>query len=202
MRRQGSGTYVGRATGDEPRRGPREAHLLQRARTPARRQARAGRARAREPPLGPEPGELFGLDPDCRGHTITRVLLMDGRPGAWMRDVVHPEIRAARRVRACASARARRDGARRAARARASRSPTRARTSPRACSRSATASARRSAWTRPIAALEIDHVTSTAEGAPVDALDRRLPPALHRPARDALARGPAAGARDRPDSRA
>ena len=43
--------------------------------------------------IGPEPGEVFGLDPDSEATTITRVLLMDGQPGAWMRDVVHPDVR-------------------------------------------------------------------------------------------------------------
>ena len=49
-----------------------------------------------------------------------------------------------------------------------------------------------------LAALEIDHVTSTAEGAPVMHSDRHLPAAQPRPARDALARGRAAGAGDQP----
>ena len=66
VRRQGSGTYVGRAELDEPRRGAREARLLQRARTPARRDARTGRAGDRAARIGPEPGEVFGLDPETR----------------------------------------------------------------------------------------------------------------------------------------
>ena len=78
--------------------------------------------------LGPERGELFGLDPDTPATTFTRVLLMDGQPGARMRDVVHPEVDAALPRRACA----RRSSAARwcstCCWARACRWPTRART--------------------------------------------------------------------------
>jgi len=42
--------------------------------------------------LGPDLGQLYELDPDTRATTITRVLLMDGKPGARMCDVVHPDI--------------------------------------------------------------------------------------------------------------
>jgi GntR family transcriptional regulator len=43
-------------------------------------------------PLGSERGHLFGLDPETQATTITRVLIMDGSPGAHMRDVVHPDV--------------------------------------------------------------------------------------------------------------
>jgi DNA-binding GntR family transcriptional regulator len=42
--------------------------------------------------IGPEPAEVFGLDPDTAATTVTRTLRMDGQPGAWMRDVIHPDV--------------------------------------------------------------------------------------------------------------
>jgi DNA-binding GntR family transcriptional regulator len=37
-------------------------------------------------------GELFGVDPDTTAVHVTRVLIVDGEEGAWMRDIVHPSI--------------------------------------------------------------------------------------------------------------
>ncbi len=45
-----------------------------------------------ERPLRAETAEIFGLPADTPATQVTRVLLMDGEPGAWMRDVVHPDI--------------------------------------------------------------------------------------------------------------
>jgi DNA-binding GntR family transcriptional regulator len=42
--------------------------------------------------LGPDLGRLYELDPETRATTVTRVLLMDGQPGARMTDVVRPGI--------------------------------------------------------------------------------------------------------------
>ncbi len=42
--------------------------------------------------LSAETAELFGVAADTPATHITRVLLMDGEPGAWMRDRVHPDI--------------------------------------------------------------------------------------------------------------
>jgi DNA-binding GntR family transcriptional regulator len=42
--------------------------------------------------LGPEGGEIFGLPAETPALTVTRVLLLDGQPGSWMRDVVNPEL--------------------------------------------------------------------------------------------------------------
>ena len=51
-----------------------------------------GRLEIEEVPLGPDLGQLYELDPETLATTITRVLLMDGQPGARMCDVVHPDI--------------------------------------------------------------------------------------------------------------
>src|SRR5919107_1038077 len=61
VRRQGSGTYVGRAA-----------------------------STALE--VGPEIGELFEVEPDTKATHFTRVLILDGEAGAWMRDIVHPDV--------------------------------------------------------------------------------------------------------------
>jgi DNA-binding GntR family transcriptional regulator len=42
--------------------------------------------------VGSEVGKQLGLDADTTATAVTRVLLMDGAPGAWMRDVVHPDV--------------------------------------------------------------------------------------------------------------
>ena len=57
--------------------------------------------------IGPEPAELFGLDPATAATTVTRTLRMDGQPGAWMRDVIHPDVAMPVRGEAAAGARAR-----------------------------------------------------------------------------------------------
>jgi DNA-binding GntR family transcriptional regulator len=43
-------------------------------------------------PLGPELGKLFGFPAETTATTVTRVLLVDGQPGAYMHDVVRPDI--------------------------------------------------------------------------------------------------------------
>jgi GntR family transcriptional regulator len=42
--------------------------------------------------LGSEVGEVFRLDPDTPGWTITRTIVADGEPVAVMRDVVRPGV--------------------------------------------------------------------------------------------------------------
>src|SRR5829696_7284556 len=92
VRRQGSGTYVGRASATALDEG---LEKLVSYRELARRRGvrlELGELEIEAKRIGPEPAELFGLDPDTPATTITRTLLMDGQPGAWMRDVVHPEV--------------------------------------------------------------------------------------------------------------
>jgi DNA-binding GntR family transcriptional regulator len=92
VRRQGSGTFVGQSTSWTLDEGLEK--LVSYSKLARRRGVRLEIAELtiEEQRLGPERGELFGLDPDSHATTFTRVLLMDGQPGARMRDVVHPEV--------------------------------------------------------------------------------------------------------------
>ena len=92
VRRQGSGTFVGQAgswTLDEGLEKLVSYSELARRRGVKLEIAELSIEQRR---LGPELGELFGLDADTPATTFTRVLIMDGQPGARMRDVVHPEV--------------------------------------------------------------------------------------------------------------
>jgi DNA-binding GntR family transcriptional regulator len=92
VRRQGSGTYVGRATSTTLDEGLEK--LVSYSELARRRGVtlELGELTIDERRLGPEAGELFGLDPATLGVTVTRVLLLDGQPGSWMRDVVNPHV--------------------------------------------------------------------------------------------------------------
>jgi GntR family transcriptional regulator len=92
-RRQGSGTYVGKAMR------PTAFHEgLEVLRPYSELAARRGvRLTVRdlevaERRLGSEVAAVFGLEPDVRAWTITRTILADGEPVAAMRDVVRPGI--------------------------------------------------------------------------------------------------------------
>ncbi|MCL2418006.1 MAG: GntR family transcriptional regulator [Conexibacteraceae bacterium] len=93
VRRQGSGTFVGRVTMptafDE-----RLERLVPYSEVAARRGIRlsAEDVRIEERPVGTEVGEALGLDPSTPATTVTRTLLADGEPVAAMFDVVHPAI--------------------------------------------------------------------------------------------------------------
>jgi DNA-binding GntR family transcriptional regulator len=92
VRRQGSGTFVGRAaswTLDEGLEKLVSYHELARRRGLRLELAHLEIERCA---LGAEQARLFGLDPQTTATTITRVLVMDGVPGAHMRDVVHPSV--------------------------------------------------------------------------------------------------------------
>src|SRR5215210_6934748 len=92
VRRQGSGTYVGRVQGTALDEG---LEKLVSYRELARRRGvtlELGDLEIEERRLGPEMGELFGVDPDATAVHFTRVLILDGDAGAWMRDIVHPVI--------------------------------------------------------------------------------------------------------------
>jgi GntR family transcriptional regulator len=93
VRRQGSGTYVGRAAASTSLDEGLEK-LVSYSELARRRGVRleVGELAVEERPLRPETAELFGSDPDATATEIRRVLLMDGEPGAWMRDVVHPSV--------------------------------------------------------------------------------------------------------------
>jgi DNA-binding GntR family transcriptional regulator len=92
VRRQGSGTYVGRAASTALDEG---LEKLVSYRELARRRGiklELGELEVEERRLGPEMGKLFGVDPDTGATHVTRVLVLDGEAGAWMRDIVHPNV--------------------------------------------------------------------------------------------------------------
>jgi GntR family transcriptional regulator len=92
-RRQGSGTYVGKAV-----RATAFHEGLEVLRPYSELAERRGVAltvrdlAVSEERLGHEVGDVFGLDPDTPAWTISRTILADGEPVAVMRDVVRPGI--------------------------------------------------------------------------------------------------------------
>ena len=93
MRRQGSGTFVGRAASWALDEGLEK--LVSYSELARRRGVRleVGRARDRGAAARPRARpSSSSSSPDTLATTITRVLLLDGQPGARMRDVVHPDI--------------------------------------------------------------------------------------------------------------
>jgi DNA-binding GntR family transcriptional regulator len=92
VRRQGSGTFVGRAASWALDEGLEK--LVSYSELARQRGVRleVSELEIEQRPLGPELGQLYELDPEAPATTITRVLLMDGQPGARMTDVVHPHI--------------------------------------------------------------------------------------------------------------
>ena len=92
-RRQGSGTYVGKAVrptafheGLEVLR-PYSELAEKRGVTLTVRDLEVVERR-----LGGEVAQVFGLDPDTAAWTITRTILADGEPVAVMRDIVRPGV--------------------------------------------------------------------------------------------------------------
>src|ERR671914_1399987 len=92
VRRQGSGTYVGRAAGTSLDEGLEKLVSYSELARQRGVTLQLGELEVQHTRLGPEIADVFGLDADTAAVTITRVLLMDGEPGAWMRDVVHPNV--------------------------------------------------------------------------------------------------------------
>jgi DNA-binding GntR family transcriptional regulator len=92
VRRQGSGTYVGRATSTSLDEGLEK--LVSYSELARRRGVKleVGELAIERRRIGPEPAEVFCLGADTEATTVTRTLLMDGQAGAWMRDVVHPGV--------------------------------------------------------------------------------------------------------------
>lgn len=178
VRRQGSGTYVGRAASTSLDEGLEK--LVSYSELARRRGVKLelGQLEIEEKRIGPEPAELFGLDADTPATTVTRTLLMDGQPGAWMRDVVHPDVgmppeaklrQALERGEMVLDV-IRTHGVPVAY--------TRAHISARVLTRRDLVG-RALEVSETVAALEIDHVTCTAEGAPVElSVDVFLPRSL------------------------
>jgi DNA-binding GntR family transcriptional regulator len=167
VRRQGSGTYVGRAASTALEEG---LEKLVSYRELARRRGvtlELGSLEIDERRVGPEVGELFGVDPDTKATHFTRVLILDGDAGAWMRDIVHPEIElpsAARLEKMLSSGDMVLDVL---LKQDVPVAYTRLHITTRLLTKRDRVG-KALAVDDPVAALEIDHVTCTAEGAPVE----------------------------------
>jgi GntR family transcriptional regulator len=93
VRRQGSGTFVGRVP--VPSQLDERLERLEPYSSLAKRRGvslAAARLRIEQRAVGREVGELLDLDPSTQVPTIFRVLLADGAPAAVMFDVVHPAV--------------------------------------------------------------------------------------------------------------
>ena len=101
VRRQGSGTYVGRAVSTSLDEGLEKLVSYSALARDRGVRLEVGDLTVEERPLRQETAEIFGIPVGTPAVQITRVLLMDGEPGAWMRDVVHPsvELPSAARIR-------------------------------------------------------------------------------------------------------
>jgi DNA-binding GntR family transcriptional regulator len=93
VRRQGSGTFVGDVARPAAfvegleRLEPYSLLARKRGVTLGVRDVQFGERR-----LGGELGRLFGLPPDTVAPRVTRVVLADGEPSAYMVDVIHPDL--------------------------------------------------------------------------------------------------------------
>jgi GntR family transcriptional regulator len=92
VRRQGSGTYVGKSVSGTLDEGLERLVSYSELAQQRGVKLEVADLEVDEQPLGDELGELFGLDPATPAIIVNRVLLMDGRPGARMTDVVRPDI--------------------------------------------------------------------------------------------------------------
>jgi GntR family transcriptional regulator len=93
VRRQGSGTFVGRVA--TPTAFVEGLERLEPYSMLARRRGVKLGVRAVEiedRPIGPEVGAKFALDPETVGAHVSRLVLAGGEPAAYMTDVVHPSI--------------------------------------------------------------------------------------------------------------
>lgn len=178
VRRQGSGTYVGRTTATSLDEGLER--LVSYSELARRRGVKLelGAVEIEQKRLGAEPADLFALPADAVATTVTRTLLMDGRPGAWMRDIVHPEVSMPSEAKL---RQALENGDMVLDVMRGQGVPvayTRAHISARLLTRRDRVG-RALAVSETVAALEIDHVTCTAEGAAVEhSVDIFLPRSL------------------------
>jgi GntR family transcriptional regulator len=99
VRRQGSGTYVGRSPTSSLDEGLEKLISYSELARQRGVTIELGELEIEDKRLGPELGPLFDSDPDRDAVTITRVLLMDGQRGSWMRDVVNPRFEMPARAR-------------------------------------------------------------------------------------------------------
>ena len=167
VRRQGSGTYVGRAVSTSLDEGLEKLVSYSALAQERGVKLEVGELTVEERPLRPETAEIFGLPAATAATQVTRVILMDGEPGAWMRDVVHPsvELPSATRIKSMLEKGEMvldillKQGVPVAY--------TRAHITARVLTKRDRIG-KALAVDDPVAAIEIDHVTCTAEGTPVE----------------------------------
>jgi len=92
VRRQGSGTYVG--SGASPAFDEGLERLVSYADLARERGVtmEVSELTIEELPVSDEIAEALGIEPGHKATTVSRVLLLDGKPWASMRDVVHPDV--------------------------------------------------------------------------------------------------------------
>jgi DNA-binding GntR family transcriptional regulator len=167
VRRQGSGTYVGRAVETSLDEGLEKLVSYSALARERGVKLEVGDLTVERRPLRPETAELFGLSAETPAMQITRVLLMDGEPGAWMRDVVHPDVELPSTPRIRAQLEKGEMVLDLLLSAGAPVAYTRAHITARVLTKRDRIG-KALEVDEPVAALEIDHVTCTAEGAPVE----------------------------------
>jgi DNA-binding GntR family transcriptional regulator len=175
VRRQGSGTFVGQSASWSLDEGLEKLVSYTEL---ARRRGVAlelGHLAIERLPLSAQQAALFELDPETPATTITRVVLIDGSPGAHMRDIVHPHIKLpppARLKRALERGQMVLDVLLKQG---VPVAYNRSHIKPRVLTRRDRIG-QALGVTETTAALEIEHVTCTAEGAPVEqSVDTFLP---------------------------
>jgi GntR family transcriptional regulator len=92
VRRQGSGTFVGRVQGTALDEGLEKLVSYRELANQRGVELALGELEIESRRCGPELAELFGCDADTEAVHFTRVLTLDGEAGAWMRDIVHPSV--------------------------------------------------------------------------------------------------------------
>jgi GntR family transcriptional regulator len=178
VRRQGSGTFVGQTSSWSLDEG---LERLVSYTELSRRQGitlALGHLEIEQVALDAEQAEQFGVAPGTPATAIVRVVLLDGSPGAHMRDVVHPQIKLpspARLRQALERGQMVLDVLLKAG---VPVAYNRLQIKPRVLT-SRDGIGRALGVTATTAALEIEHVTCTAEGAPVEqSVDTFLPGSL------------------------
>jgi DNA-binding GntR family transcriptional regulator len=167
VRRQGSGTYVGRAVSTSLDEGLEKLVSYSSLARERGVKLEVGELTVEERPLRAETAEIFGISADSPATQVTRVLLMDGEPGAWMRDTVHPNVD----LPPAARIKAQLENGEMVLDILLKQGVPVAYTRAHITARLLTKRdkmGRALAVDDPVAALEIDHVTCTAEGTPVE----------------------------------
>jgi GntR family transcriptional regulator len=178
VRRQGSGTYVGRANATALDEGLEK--LVSYSELARRRgvEIGVGELSIEERPLATEVADVFDVERGTPATHFTRVLVLDGRPGAWMRDVVNPAVKLPPVARMRAALERGEMVLDLLLKAGAPVAYTRAHIKARVVSKR-DAVGKALGVDETLAALEIDHVTCDAEGAPLEhSVDVFLPRSL------------------------